>query len=200
MLLRNTLLAEPEFNALVVVWSKERSTRGTTRITGCDTAQTERILDKTCDHSTPLDSRLYQAMRMKTTWRTIHVLTPFHLVCCCRLVPDVQSPLLLSPPHFVQVQRNVRNTNFCWSNRQLPGWEKPHAKTVAWCYDMEGHAQKCVERYCELASKKTEQLYKVPSPCLDEHRFKKEDLESVGELSKVCSQDALKMLVFGQNW
>ena len=41
----------------------------------------------------------------------------------------------------------------------------PHAKTVAWSYDMEGHAQKCVERYCELANK-TEQLYKVSSPCL----------------------------------
>ena len=23
-----------------------------------------------------------------------------------------------------------------------PGWEKPHAKTVAWSYDMEGHARK----------------------------------------------------------
>ena len=23
---------------------------------------------------------------------------------------------------------------------KLPGWEKPHAKTVAWSYDMEGHA------------------------------------------------------------
>ena len=66
-LLLNTLLAEPEFNVLVVVWSGERSTRGTTRITGCDTAQIERILDKTCDHSTPLDTRLCQAMRMKTT-------------------------------------------------------------------------------------------------------------------------------------
>ena len=50
------------------------------------------------------------------------------------------------------------------------------------------------------AKRRTEQLYKVSSPCLDEHRFKKEDLESVGELSKVCSQDALKMIVFGQNW
>ena len=100
VLLLSTLPAEPEFNALVMVWSVERSTRGTTRITGCDTAQTERIIDKTCDPSTPLDSRLYQAMRMKTTLRTIHVLTPFHPVCCCRLVSDVQSPLLLSP-HFV---------------------------------------------------------------------------------------------------
>ena len=37
---------------------------------------------------------------------------------------------------------------------KLPGWDKPHAKTVVWSYDMEGHAQKCVERYCELAKKK----------------------------------------------
>ena len=31
----------------------------------------------------------------------------------------------------------------------------------SWSYDMEGHAKKCVERYCELANKKTQQLYKV---------------------------------------
>ena len=46
------------------------------------------------------------------------------------------------------------------ATEKLPGWEKPHAKTVAWSYDLEGHAKKCVERYCELANKKTEQLYK----------------------------------------
>ena len=40
---------------------------------------------------------------------------------------------------------------------------------------MEGHAQKRVERYCELASTKT-------AVC------KVSELESVGELSKVCSQ------------
>ena len=42
---------------------------------------------------------------------------------------------------------------------KLPGWEKPHAKTVAWSHDMEGHARKCVERYCELANKKAEQFF-----------------------------------------
>ena len=26
----------------------------------------------------------------------------------------------------------------------LPGWERPHAKTVARSYDMESHAKKCV--------------------------------------------------------
>ena len=56
-----------------------------------------------------------------------------------------------------------------------------------WSYDMEGHAKKCVERYCELVNKKAEQLYKVSSLCLDDHHVKKE-LESVGELSEVCSQ------------
>ena len=34
------------------------------------------------------------------------------------------------------------------------------AETISsWSYDMEGHAKKCVERYCELATKTTEQLY-----------------------------------------
>ena len=28
------------------------------------------------------------------------------------------------------------------ATEKLPWWEKPHAKTVAWSYDMEGHAQK----------------------------------------------------------
>ena len=51
------------------------------------------------------------------------------------------------------------------ATEKLPAWEKPHAKTVAWSFDMEGRARTCVERYCELANKKVEQLYKVSSPC-----------------------------------
>ena len=42
----------------------------------------------------------------------------------------------------------------------------------SWSYDMEGHAKKCVERYCELANKTTQQLYKVSTPCIDDHHFK----------------------------
>ena len=40
------------------------------------------------------------------------------------------------------------------ATEKLLVWENPHAKTVSWSYDMEGHAQKCLERYCELANKK----------------------------------------------
>ena len=64
----------------------------------------------------------------------------------------------------------------------------------SWSYDMDGHAKKCVERYCELANKTTQQLYKVSTPCIDDHHFKEEELKSVGELSKVCSQIVLKCL------
>ena len=67
------------------------------------------------------------------------------------------------------------------ATQKLPGWRKPHAKTVAWSYVMEGHAKNCVERYCEVANKKTEQLYKVSTPCLVDHHFKKAELETVGE-------------------
>ena len=71
--------------------------------------------------------------------------------------------------------------------------EKPFAETTSsWSYDMEGHAKKCVERYCELANKTTEQLYKVATPCLDDHQFKDEENGSVGELSAVCAQIVLK--------
>ena len=57
---------------------------------------------------------------------------------------------------------------------------------------MAGHAKKCVERYCELANKTTQQLYKVSTPCIDDHHFKEKETKSVGELSNTCSQIVLK--------
>ena len=59
---------------------------------------------------------------------------------------------------------------------------------------MAGHAKKCVERYCELANKTTQQLYKVSTPCIDDHHFKEEEMKSDGDLSHVCSQIFLKCL------
>ena len=48
-----------------------------------------------------------------------------------------------------------------------------------------------MERYCELANKTTQRLYKVSTPCIDNHHVE-EELKSVGELTKVCSQIVLK--------
>ena len=58
----------------------------------------------------------------------------------------------------------------------------------SWSYDMEGHAKKCVERYCVLADVAAQQLCKVSTPCVDDHHFKKEEMKSVGELSQVCTK------------
>ena len=68
--------------------------------------------------------------------------------------------------------------------RQSHGWEKSHADTVAGSYDIEGHAKRCVERYCELANKKFE-FFLI-----------EEELETVRELSKVCSELVVKRLYF----
>ena len=71
----------------------------------------------------------------------------------------------------------------------------------SWFYDLEGHAKKCVERYCELANKtgRLQQLYTVSIPYNDDHHFKEEELKSVGELSKVSSQIVLKCLCLARN-
>ena len=76
------------------------------------------------------------------------------------------------------------------ATEQLPCSE--NLSISSWSYDMEGHAKKCVERFCELANKTTQQLYIVSTPCLDDHHLKEEELKSVGELSKVRRQTALK--------
>ena len=64
----------------------------------------------------------------------------------------------------------------------------------SWSYDMAGHAKKCVERYCELANRTTQQFYKVSTPCIDDHHFKEEETKFVGELSHTCSHIVLKGL------
>ena len=73
--------------------------------------------------------------------------------------------------------------------------ELPYSENLrvsSWSCDLESHALKCVERYCELANKTTQQLYKVSTPCIDDHHFKVEEMKSVGEWSQVCSQFVLK--------
>ena len=64
----------------------------------------------------------------------------------------------------------------------------------SWSYDVEGHAKKCVERCCGLTNRTILQLHKVSTLCFDDHHFKEEELKSVGESSKECSQIVLKCL------
>ena len=61
--------------------------------------------------------------------------------------------------------------------------EETNVKDVtARSYDMEGHAQKCVERCCKMAHKTVHQLHtRFPYLVLDDHQVKLKDLEIVGE-------------------
>ena len=83
------------------------------------------------------------------------------------------------------------------ATEKLPDSGKGHEQVIAWSYDMQGHAQKNVERYCVLANKSIEQLYKVCTPCLDDHQFKPEEVETVGELSKSMLPNRLTMPLCG---
>ena len=78
--------------------------------------------------------------------------------------------------------------------KQMPRWNLMPKRYHQWSYDMEGHAKKCVERYCELTNKTTEKVFKVAAPCMDDHQFKEEENWSFGELSTVCSEIVVKCL------
>ena len=66
-------------------------------------------------------------------------------------------------------------------------------------YDMEGHAKKCVERYCELANKTTQQLYKVSTPCIDDHHFRRRN-EICWRIVTSMLSNCCKMFILGTNW
>ena len=71
----------------------------------------------------------------------------------------------------------------------------------SWSYDMAGHAKKCVERYCELANKTTQQLHKVSTPCIDDHHFKEEEiLEICKGFVKSMLSNCSEMLVLSTYW
>ena len=84
----------------------------------------------------------------------------------------------------------VESTISAGATEKLPCSE--NLNISSWSYDMQGDVKKCVERYCKLANKTTQHLHKVSTPCLDDHQFKEEELNSQGKLSKVCSQIVLK--------
>ena len=61
--------------------------------------------------------------------------------------------------------------------------------------------KKCVERYRELANKKTEQLQKLSSPCVDDHQFKKRrSLNQWENYPMYAHKLSLKKFIPGTNW
>ena len=78
------------------------------------------------------------------------------------------------------------------------GRDKKTKDITAWSHDMQGHAQKCVKRFWELADKTIDQLHKVSTPCSDDQKMNPENLEIVRELSETCSRIVLQCLHLGR--
>ena len=54
-----------------------------------------------------------------------------------------------SKPNEVVIKEHremFESRNSAGATEKIPGWDTPRAKTVAWSFDMEGHAQTCVDR------------------------------------------------------
>ena len=102
--------------------------------------------------------------------------------------------------YYWRIHENNWITHFCKNNgKNFLGWKKNVTKKQLHGRSMERNAQQFVERYCELATKKVEQLNIVSNSCLDDHQFNKEELESVEEISQVRSQIVLNC-TNGETW
>jgi hypothetical protein len=64
----------------------------------------------------------------------------------------------------------------------------------AWHYEMEGHAEQCVDRYLELTNKTKDTLTEVSTPCMDDHQFRPEEMVTKGEVASVAARIVLKCL------
>ena len=92
-----------------------------------------------------------------------------------------------------QYKKMLETRNSAGPTERLPGGKHFSKKQLRGPMTWKDMLKNAVS-YCELAKKKTEQLQKVSSSCLDDHHFKKEEIKSVGKLSEVCSQIVLKCL------
>ena len=72
--------------------------------------------------------------------------------------------------------------------------DKELKQAYAWEQDMEGHAEKCVDRYCELAGVDKGKLKRVATPCMDDHQFSEAELSEPGRLAPICARAVLKCL------
>ena len=84
------------------------------------------------------------------------------------------------------------------------GTEKlPYSENLSispWSCDMEGHAKKCVERYCELANKTTQQLYKVSTPWIDGPPLERGTFEICRRIVKSMLSNCSEMPLLGTYW
>ena len=93
-----------------------------------------------------------------------------------------------------QIKKMFESRYSAGATEKIPVCESFHVQTVAWSYDQKGHAQKCVERYCDLANEKVEQLYIkfqiLAWMIINSSRKKSNQLENCQEFALKLSRNA----------
>ena len=132
-------------------------------------------------------------------WKMWMLVNPHHFLTMC--IWDVLNVNAKRMKSLLKSIRRWLNHVFAGVAEKLTGCEKPHAKTVAWSYDMEGHTKKCVAIFCELANRKTERNYQKSQVFAWMIIIsRKRNFESVGEFFKSMLTNCLDMLVPGTTW
>ena len=98
------------------------------------------------------ETHVGQIDEMSWSWRTnFSIGTIIFAVYAARLLAKFEKVMQVS-------EELLESLISAGTIKQLPGWERFRVNTVAWSYDMEGHAKKCVDRHCELANKTVDQI------------------------------------------
>ena len=72
-------------------------------------------------------------------------------------------------------QKTELSRRFTTSNAEKLTEQKYNTQKVStWSSDMKGHAEQCMERYCDLTKKPVSQLEQSGIPCIDDHQMKKD--------------------------
>ena len=87
---------------------------------------------------------------------------------------------------------------FLLEQQKITGVVEFYTQTVAWRHG--GHAQNCVERYCELANKKVEQLYKSSASLFGWSSMTTGGTGISWRIVRSLFASCLEMLLFGTNW
>ena len=96
--------------------------------------------------------------------------------------------------YYCRTQEMFESLLSAGTTEKLLGWEETSRKNSRVVTRYGRTCEKCVERHCELANKKTGQLYNVSTLWLDDHNFKKENRRRLETCPKVCWQVVLKCL------
>ena len=67
-------------------------------------------------------------------------------------------------------------------------------------YDMEGHVEKCGERYCEFACKRAPALELAETPCIDDHQISHVFFDGTGETGISMCTNGIEMPVLDRKW